>query len=145
MARHDYLRQLGAADVLSRHGLQMGTRPLEKTMWAGAVDAVGGETLAWLTRTMMYGGCVASSGLTGGTELQTTVLPFILRGVKLLGIDSATCAMTTRLDVWRRLATDLKPRNLKAVAHEIALEELPDAFATLPGGGARGRFVVRLS
>ena len=123
----------------------MGTRPLEKMMWAGAVDAVGGDTLAWLTRTMTYGGCIANSGLTGGTELHTTVLPFILRGVKLLGIDSVMCPMTTRLEVWRRLATDLKPRNLTAVAREIALEELPHAFATLLAGGARGRFVVRLS
>jgi acrylyl-CoA reductase (NADPH) len=144
-SEHDYLRELGASDVLSRNGLQMGTRPLEKTMWAGAVDAVGGDILAWLTRTMMYGGCIASSGLTAGTELRTTVLPFILRSVKLLGIDSAMCAMTARLDVWRRLATDLKPRHLKAVAHEIALEELPHAFATLLAGSARGRFVVRLS
>ena len=142
---HDYLRELGAKSVLSRNGLHIGTRPLEKMLWAGAVDAVGGDTLAWLTRTMMYGGCIANSGLTGGTELHTTVLPFILRGVKLLGIDSVMCPMTTRLDVWRRLATDLKPRNLNAVAHEIALEELPNAFATLLAGGARGRFVVRLS
>src|SRR5258708_24143659 len=83
-SEHDYLRSIGATDVLSRHGLQMGTRPLEKPLWAGAVDVVGGETLAWLTRTVMYGGCIANSGLTGGTELKTTVLPFILRGVKLL-------------------------------------------------------------
>src|SRR5439155_5784922 len=85
---HAFVRSLGAHDVLSRDGLQMGTRPLEKMQWAGAVDAVGGETLAWLTRTMMYNAPIASSGLTGGTEVHTTVLPFILRGVKLLGIDS---------------------------------------------------------
>ena len=142
---HDYLRELGAAEVLSRNGLQMGTRPLEKTMWAGAVDAVGGDTLAWLTRTMNYGGCIANSGLTAGTDLHTTVLPFILRSVKLLGIDSVMCPMATRLVVWRRLGTDLKPRHLRAAAREIALEELPNAFTTLLAGGARGRFVVRLS
>jgi acrylyl-CoA reductase (NADPH) len=140
----DFLRALGAAVVLSRHGLQMGTRPLEKATWAAAVDAVGGETLAWLTRTMMYGGSIASSGLTGGTELHTTVLPFILRGVKLLGIDSAMCAMPTRREVWRRLATDLKPARLGDVRHEIGLDDLPRAFATLLKGEARGRYVVKL-
>jgi NADPH2:quinone reductase len=140
----DFLRLLGAAVVLSRHGLQMGTRPLEKATWAAAVDAVGGETLAWLTRTMMYGGCIASSGLTGGTELHTTVLPFILRGVKLLGIDSAMCAMPARLDVWRRLATDLRPAKLDDIRQEIGLDDLPHAFATLLKGEARGRYVVKL-
>jgi acrylyl-CoA reductase (NADPH) len=125
--------------------LQMGTKPLEKALWAGAVDAVGGETLAWLTRTMMTDGCIASSGLTGGTELRTTVLPFILRGVKLLGIDSAWCPSAKRQEVWRRLATDLKPGGLRTIAREIGLEELPDAFATLLKGEARGRFVVRVS
>jgi len=140
----DFLRSLGASVVLSRNGLQMGTRPLEKATWAAAVDPVGGEILAWLTRTMMYGGAIASSGLTGGTELHTTVLPFILRGIKLLGIDSAMCPMPARLEVWRRLATDLKPAKLAAVRQEIGLDDLPHAFAALLGGQARGRFVVRL-
>jgi acrylyl-CoA reductase (NADPH) len=143
-SEHDYLRSLGAKAVLSRNGLQMGTRPLEKPLWAGAVDAVGGETLAWLTRTMMYGGCIASSGLTGGTDLHTTVLPFILRGTKLLGIDSVMCPAARREEVWRRVATDLKPDGLRTIAREIGLDELPGAFATLLKGGARGRFVVRL-
>jgi len=140
----DYLRTLGAADVLARGSLQMGTRPLEKTMWAGAVDPVGGETLAWLTRTMMYGGGIASSGLTGGTDLHTTVLPFILRGVKLLGIDSVMCPMDRRLEVWRRLASDMKPAQLTPMTREIALDGLPDAFATLLKGNARGRYVVKM-
>ena len=91
---------------------------------------------------MMYNGTIANSGLTGGTELHTTVLPFILRGVKLLGIDSAMCPMEKRLRVWQRLATDLKPAGLRTVAREITLDALPDAFATLLGGAARGRFVV---
>jgi NADPH2:quinone reductase len=143
-AEHEYLRSLGAADVLSRATLQMGTRPLEKATWAGAVDPVGGETLAWLTRTMMYGGAIACSGLTGGTELHTTVLPFILRATKLLGIDSAMCPMDVRRDVWRRLATDMKPGALKTIAQEISIGELPSAFATLIQGAARGRFVVRI-
>jgi acrylyl-CoA reductase (NADPH) len=142
---HDFLRALGADEVLSRNGLEMGTRPLEKALWAGAMDAVGGETLAWLTRTTMPNGCIASSGLTGGTELRTTVLPFILRGVKLLGIDSAMCPASKRQEVWRRLATDLKPGGLGKIAREIGLDDLPAAFATLLKGEARGRFVVRMS
>ncbi|HJZ78169.1 MAG TPA: oxidoreductase [Vicinamibacterales bacterium] len=144
-SEHNFLRALGASDILSRNGLQMGTRPLEKMQWAGAVDAVGGDTLAWLTRTMMYNGVIANSGLTGGTELHTTVLPFILRGVKLLGIDSVMCPMEKRRQVWQRLASDLKPAGVPAIAREITLADLPGAFATLLRGGARGRFVVKLS
>ena len=143
-AEHGFLRGLGAADVVSRTALQMGTRPLEKSAWAGAVDAVGGEVLAWLTRTMNYGGAIANSGLTAGTELHTTVLPFILRGVKLLGIDSVMCPMPRRLEVWRRLATDMKPPQLRSIATEISLDDLPTAFATLLKGQARGRFIVKL-
>jgi acrylyl-CoA reductase (NADPH) len=143
-SEHDYLRALGAADVLSRGSLQMGTRPLEKSLWAGAVDPVGGDTLSWLTRTMNYGASIASSGLTGGTELHTTVLPFILRGVKLLGIDSAMCPMPERLEVWQRLATDMKLACLRTIAKEIPLDELPDVFSTLLKGEARGRFVVKI-
>jgi NADPH2:quinone reductase len=141
---HNYLRELGAVDVVSRSSLEMGTKPLEKSMWAGAVDAVGGEPLAWLTRTMMYHGAIACSGLTAGTELRITVLPFILRGVKLLGIDSVMCPMPQRAEVWRRLATDLKPRHLHAMARSIDMDSLPDAFSTLLTGGARGRYVVKV-
>jgi acrylyl-CoA reductase (NADPH) len=143
--QESYLRSLGAKQLLVRGAVQMGTRPLEKATWAGAVDAVGGATLAWLTRTMMPHGCIASSGLTGGIELNTTVMPFILRGVKLLGIDSVMCPMQTRLEVWRRLAGDLKPANLAATAQQITLAQLPSAFETLLKGGARGRFVVKLA
>jgi acrylyl-CoA reductase (NADPH) len=141
---HDFLRALGAKDVLSRHSLQMGTRPMEKATWAGAVDAVGGETLAWLTRTMMYNGPIAASGLTGGTELHTTVLPFILRGTKLLGVDSVACPMDTRVEVWRRLASDMTPAGLQAMTRDIGLDGLMPAFETLLNGAARGRFVVTL-
>src|SRR5262249_54431443 len=137
-------RTLGAAEIISRHSVQMGTKPLEKATWAGAVDAVGGDTLAWLTRTMLHGGPIASTGLAGGHELKTTVMPFILRGVKLLGIDSVNCPMPIRLEVWRRLATDLKPDALPQMTREIALDDLPEAFGTLLRGQARGRFVVRV-
>ena len=143
--QHEFLKSLGAADVLPRSAVQASGKPLEKMTWAGAVDAVGGDTLAWLTRTMIYGGAIASSGLTGGTELRTTVLPFILRSVKLLGIDSAMCPMPARLEVWRRLASDLKPAHLRTIALEITLDDLPRAFSTLLNGQARGRFVVKLS
>lgn len=142
---HDYVKALGARDVLSRTTLAMGTRPLETARWAGAIDAVGGDLLAWLTRTTNYWGGIASTGLTGGIELRTTVMPFILRGVSLIGIDSAMCPMPVRLDVWRRLATDMKPANLNAIAQDITLEGLPAAFDTLLAGKARGRFVVRLT
>jgi NADPH2:quinone reductase len=140
----DYLRQLGAREVLSRTALEMGTRPLEKARWAGAIDAVGGDMLAWLTRTTDHWGGIASTGLTGGAELHTTVMPFILRGISLIGIDSATCPMEIRTEVWRRLATDMKPHALAAIAHEISLDGLQNAFATLLSGKARGRFVVNL-
>jgi len=142
---HGYLKSLGAAEILPRSAAQKSSRPLEKATWAGAVDPVGGETLAWLTRTMNYGASIANSGLTGGTELHTTVVPFILRGVNLLGIDSVTCPMPPRLEIWRRLATDMKPKMLASIAREIDLAGLPDAFATLAAGNARGRFIVKLS
>jgi acrylyl-CoA reductase (NADPH) len=142
---HAFLRSLGAAEVVSRSALQMGTRPLEKATWAGAVDAVGGDVLAWLTRTMNYGGAIANSGLTAGTDLHTTVLPFILRGVKLIGIDSVMCSMARRREVWRRLATDMKPSQLRTIATEIRLDDLPTAFDTLLKGRARGRFVVKVN
>lgn len=140
----DFLTSLGAREVVLRQNVTMGTKPLERAQWAGAVDAVGGNTLAWLTRTMQQDGCIASCGLAGGAELQTTVMPFILRGVKLLGIDSVNCSMATRRDVWARLATDLKPRMLDRATTTIELSQLPGAFDTLLQGKVTGRFVVRL-
>jgi NADPH2:quinone reductase len=140
----EYLQGLGATEVLSRHTLEMGTRPLEKATWAGAVDAVGGEMLAWLTRTTNYWGSIASTGLTGGVDLKTTVMPFLLRGINLLGIDSVQCPMDVRREIWRRLATDMKPATLASIVRQIDLSALPEAFETLKAGNARGRFVVRL-
>lgn len=143
-AEHEYLRSIGAHDVLSRSVAKPSGRPIEKATWAGAVDPVGGETLAWLTRTMAYRGAIAASGLTGGIEVHTTVIPFILRGIKLLGIDSVMCPMDERTAAWRRLATDMKPAHLAASTREIGLADLPEAFATLSKGDAKGRFVVKL-
>jgi acrylyl-CoA reductase (NADPH) len=144
-SEHDYLKSLGAKDVLPRSAVEKTGRPIEKSTWAGAVDPVGGDTLAWLTKTMNYGASIASSGLTGGIELHTTVIPFILRGVNLLGIDSVMCPMPLRLEIWRRLATDMKPKMLRSIARRIDLTGLPDAFATLAAGNAKGRFVVNVS
>ena len=144
-SEHDYLRTLGAVDIISRSQLEMGTRPLEKALWAGAVDPVGGEILAWLTRTMKTGGSIASSGLTAGIELHTTVLPFILRGVNLLGIDSVACANDRRRDVWHRLATDMRPTHLETIVQEVPLSGLPETFYTLLNGAMRGRFVVTIA
>ena len=142
--QHDYLRGLGASAVLSRVGLDIGTRPLEKAMWSGAIDAVGGDLLSWLVRSTNAWGGVASTGLTGGVDVRLTVMPFILRGVSLIGVDSVTCPMDLRRDTWRRLATDMKPPALERIVTEIPLARLDGAFATLLAGRARGRFVVRL-
>ena len=140
----DYLRRLGAADVIAPGDLDMGDGPVGPATWAGALDPVGGSVLTALTRTMKYGGAIASCGLTGGVELNLTVLPFILRGVKLLGIDSVQCPMTMRREVWQRLATDMKPAHLGAIAREVTLEQLDETFAALMAGTFRGRAVVRL-
>jgi len=141
----DYLKGLGAREVLLRSTLDLGSRPLEKSLWAGAVDPVGGAMLAWLTRTMLQHGSIASSGLTGGIELHTTVMPFILRGVNLLGIDSVLCPMPLRQEVWRRLATDLRPRHWNAIIHEVTLEQLDGVFAKLMKGEGAGRTIVKLT
>ena len=139
----EYLQKLGAHEVLSRHGIQFTDRPIEHGQWAAAVDAAGGELLSWLVKSTMPWAGVASTGLTGGIDLKLTVIPFILRGVSLIGIDSVTCPMDIRKDVWRRLATDMK-RDLSAMLREITLDGLPAAFATLASGNARGRFVVKI-
>jgi acrylyl-CoA reductase (NADPH) len=143
-SEHDYLRSIGAAEVLPRSAVQPSAKPIEKATWAGAVDPVGGDTLAWLLRSMAYRGVVALSGLTGGVDVKTTVIPFILRGVKLLGIDSVMCPMDERLAIWRRLATDMRPAHLLESVQTIGLAELPDAFETLKRGAARRRFVVKV-
>jgi acrylyl-CoA reductase (NADPH) len=142
---HDYLKSLGAANVMPRSAIEKSPRPIEKATWAGAVDPVGGDVLTWLTKTMAYGASIANSGLTGGIEVHTTVIPFILRGVNLLGIDSVMCPMPLRLEVWRRLASDMKPKMLTAIAHEIPLSRLDHAFLTLVTGAAKGRFVVNVA
>lgn len=142
---HDFLKKIGAAEVISRSAIDPGTRPLEKALWAAAFDSVGGEQLAWLTRTMQPHGLIASFGNAGGIELKTTVLPFILRGVRLIGVDSAFTPMPLRRRVWERLASDLKPRHLADIAFTVTLDELPGHFEKVLKGGSRGHAVVRIS
>ncbi len=143
-AEHDFLRSLGAAEILDRTQIDLGSRPLEKPLWAAAFDSVGGEQLAWLTRTLQPQGLVASFGNAGGIELKTTVLPFILRGVRLIGVDSAATPMPLRRRVWGRLASDLKPRHLGAITQVISLTDLPGYFGRMLKGEIRGRAVVRI-
>ncbi len=140
---YDYLKSLGAAEVLYRQDLAMGTRPLEKAQWAGALDSVGGEMLAWLTRTMLQDGVIASFGNAGGIELHTTVMPFILRGVRLIGIDSAATDMMLRRKIWQRLATDLYPKLLAKTVHMVSFGRLPDVFLLMLQGKSTGRTVIR--
>jgi NADPH2:quinone reductase len=139
-----FLKEIGAREVLLRKAIDLGKRPLERALWAAAFDSVGGEQLAWLTRTMQTHGLIASFGNAGGIELNTTVLPFILRGVRLIGVDSGYTPMPLRRKVWERLATDLKPRHLGTIAYTIGLEDLPAQFDKMLKGGARGRAVVEL-
>lgn len=144
-SEHEKLTALGAAEVLDRNSIQRGTRPLEKPTWAGAVDSLGGDWLAWLTRTMKIHGTIASIGLTAGHEMHTTVMPFILRGVALLGVDSSNTQMPLRQKIWDRLATDLKPRHLAGLAHTIEFAQLPETFPRFIESKVSGRTVVRIA
>lgn len=122
------------------------SKPLDKQLWQGAVDSVGGDTLAAVLSKITYRGSVAASGLTGGTSVPTTVLPFILRGVNLLGIDSVECPADLRQQAWKRMASDLKPSLLEnLVDREVTLNELPQALEDILQGNLRGRVLVRLS
>jgi putative YhdH/YhfP family quinone oxidoreductase len=141
-----YLGMLGAKDVMPRKSLDLSKiKPLDRTTWAGAVDNLGGEVLAWMASTMMQGGTIASIGLAASMSLNTTVAPFILRGVSLLGIDSGYTPMAQRREVWRRLASDMRPAHLKEMTRTISFEELPGAFEGLLKGAARGRIVVDMA
>ncbi|WP_160718827.1 NADPH:quinone oxidoreductase family protein [Bacillus sp. USDA818B3_A] len=143
---HDYLKKLGAATVVPREEVFDGKiRALGKQKWFAAVDPVGGEPLASLLSQIQYGGSVAASGLTAGTKLPSTVFPFILRGINLLGIDSVYCPMEARLKIWDRLASDFKPANLdELIQDEVTLEQLPSVLPTLLKGQARGRIIVKM-
>jgi len=141
-----YLRKIGAHSILLRDDIDFGKRPMEKAQWAGAIDNLGGDYLAWLTRTMLYGGNIASIGLAASHELHTTVMPFILRAVCLLGINSVETPGDLRRAVWRRIGTDLKPRHLDVIGSQtISFDELPAAFQAYIDGTVTGRIVVEIS
>lgn len=141
----DYLHALGATRLVSRQDQDFGTRPLEKALWAGAIDNVGGDTLGWLTRTMMPNANIASIGLAGGIGLESTVMPFILRGVNLLGINSIFVTPDARRQLWQRIGDDLKPNHLDhIVTNTIDFDALPAAFGPYIDGSVTGRTVVRI-
>ena len=137
---HDYLMRLGATEVIGRlpaEGEKI--RPLGKSSWAAVVDSVGGDTLAYALSTLNYGGVAAISGLARSADLPTTVMPFILRGVTLAGIDSVMLRIDKRRDLWQSIATDLMPRHLDDITRDISILEAPDTLRTIIGGGVTGR------
>jgi len=141
----DYLKLLGASRSLDRNSLEMGEKPMEKAVWGGAVDSLGGKTLSWLTRVVKPWGSIASIGLAQGWNVETTVMPFILRGVSILGINSIEMPVAVRQKVWTRLGQDLKPNQLdNIVAKTIAFDELPNAFDGFMEARVVGRTVVHI-
>lgn len=145
-SEHDYLYEIGAKEVISREDVYNGEiKPLAKQKWAGAIDPVGGHSLAAILSQIHYGGSVAVSGLTGGSNVPTSVFPFILRGVNLLGIDSVYCPMDIRKKVWDRMAADLKSdKLLDFIQTEISMEQLPEYLPTILQGKVRGRIIVHI-
>ncbi|PZA06244.1 MULTISPECIES: MDR family oxidoreductase [unclassified Meiothermus] len=139
---YEYLRALGATSIIERAELAAPAKPLESERWAGGVDTVGGEILAKVLAQTAYGGSVAACGNAGGPELKTTVFPFILRGVNLLGIESVMCPREKRLEAWRRLAQDLPMERLEAMIQVVPLGEVPRLAQEILKGQVRGRVVV---
>jgi acrylyl-CoA reductase (NADPH) len=141
----DFLKALGATRILRRQDIDLGKRPLEAAQWGGALDNVGGEILTWLTRTVDSWGNIASIGLAASHKLETTVMPFILRGVSLLGINSSAMPREVRVAIWKRLATDLKPLHLdRIVTQTLSFDELPNAFDAFVKSRIMGRTVVKI-
>lgn len=140
-----YLERLGASELLDRAELQQAGKPLQASRWAGAVDVAGGTTLASLLAQTRYGGAVAACGLVEGPELTTTVMPFILRGVSLVGINSVEAPLVTRARVWERLDRDLDLGLLDSLTTEITLDEVPDHAGRILSGDTRGRIAVRVA
>ncbi len=139
---HDYLRSLGAHEVIERATLARASKPLESETWAGAIDTVGSQTLATVLAQMRYGTSVAACGLAGGADLPASVFPFILRGVALLGVDSVMCPSARRQIVWPRLDRDLPKDKLAAITSKIKLSEVPAKAEEILKGQVRGRLVV---
>jgi acrylyl-CoA reductase (NADPH) len=144
MTEADYLRSLGAREVIERKELVGAAKPLGQERWAGGIDTVGPTTLANVLSMTRYGGAVAACGLTGGTVLPITVAPFILRGVSLIGIDSVMCPLERRREAWKRLASDLDASKLAAMTSEIDLSGVMEAGQRIIEGGVRGRVVVKI-
>jgi putative YhdH/YhfP family quinone oxidoreductase len=145
-AESEYLARLGAKEVKLRSTLDLAKiRPLDKALWAGAVDNLGGDVLAWMASGMKIGGCIASIGLAASHALNTTVMPFILRGVSLLGVDSVNCPMPVRQEVWRRLASDMRPGHLKEICRTVPFGQLPSVFDDFIASRIRGRVVIDLN
>ena len=141
-----FFASLGAKRILDRNTVQLGTKPLETPLWAGAIDNAGGETLAWLTRTVQPHGNIASIGLASSADLKTTVMPFILRGINLLGVNSVVIGNKIRHEAWRRLGTDLKPKHLDAIhTRTVSFDELPSVFPEYLRSEVRGRTVVKIA
>jgi acrylyl-CoA reductase (NADPH) len=140
----DYLKRLGAREVIDRNELSAAARPLNKERWAGGVDSVGSTTLANLLSMTSYGGAIAACGLAAGMDLPSSVAPFILRGVCLLGIDSVMCPIEHRRKAWQRLSTDLDQAKLIEITSEIPLEQVPEFAAKILAGQVRGRIVVKI-
>ncbi|WP_137045666.1 MDR family oxidoreductase [Pseudolabrys sp. FHR47] len=143
-AEADYLKSLGATEIVERAALTGPVKPLAKERWAGGIDSVGSTTLANLLSMIRYGGAVAACGLAGGMDLPGSVAPFILRGVCLLGIDSVMCPLPKREEAWKRLETDLDRQKLAAMTKEIGLSDLPEAASAIVAGQVRGRVVVKI-
>ncbi|HEV2159187.1 MDR family oxidoreductase [Bradyrhizobium sp.] len=143
-AEADYLKEIGAAEVIDRNELSAPAKPLAKERWAGGVDSVGSTTLANLLSMTKYGGAIAACGLAAGMDLPSSVAPFILRGVCLLGIDSVMCPIEPRKAAWQRLASDLDRTKLSEITQEIALDEVPEWGAKILAGQVRGRIVVKI-
>jgi len=142
---HAFLTKVGASEIISRDALDDNSgRPLLKSVYAGVIDTVGGNILATALKSLNYGGAAAICGLVASSDLLTTVLPFILRGNSLFGIDSAECPMPLRKQIWQKLATNYKPYDLDLLATEISLEEVPDKLDLMLKGRAIGKYLVRL-
>lgn len=140
-----YLKDIGASDVIHRDTLDLEKiKPLARETWAGAVDNLGGDMLAWMASSVKVGGAIASIGLASSFKLNTTVMPFILRGVSLLGIDSVNAEMTIRQRVWERLASDMKPQHINQIVSQIEFDELPTVFAKVMKSEMKGRAVVKI-
>jgi acrylyl-CoA reductase (NADPH) len=140
----DYLKGLGAAEIIERASLSSPGKPLGKEQWAAAVDSVGSQTLANVLAQTRYGGAVAACGLAGGMDLPATVAPFILRAVTLIGIDSVNCPMPLRLEAWRRLASELDRKKLASMTETIAFDQTFEAGRRILKGETRGRLVVTI-